>query len=105
MSTPVDPKKDWGRPKPEKLPPPTYMPVVLAAGIVFFVWGLVFSLWFVALGVVLMVLAFAGWVRALQQDVAAGTGTGEQGREGERERGSEGAAEKRRSGEGVMADE
>jgi hypothetical protein len=93
MNTPVDPKKDWGRPKPEKVPPPTYMPVVLAAGIVVFTWGLIFSLWFVALGVVLMVVAFAGWVRALQQDVASGAGTGAE------EHGGEGAGEPRRSGE------
>ncbi len=84
MSTPADQQKDWNTPKPAKLPRPTYWPLVLAAGIVVIAWGLVFSPWFVALGVVLAVLGLAGWVRELHADV---TGAGERGSRGEREKG------------------
>ena len=60
-----DDRANWTRPGPENLPRPTYWPMVLAAGIVTFAWGLVFSIWFVILGVALSVVALGGWVRAL----------------------------------------
>ena len=87
MNTPADTQKDWSKPKPEKTTAPTYIPVVLAAGIVVFAWGLIFSPWFVALGAGLFVAGLAGWIRALQRDVESGSGS-EYGALGEGEKGS-----------------
>ncbi len=61
-------REDWTRPKPAETAQPTYWPMVLAAGIVTFAWGLVFSPWFVALGAGLFVVALAGWIVALRQE-------------------------------------
>jgi hypothetical protein len=66
---PID-QADWNVPKPDKLPRPTYWPMVMAAGIVTGVWGLIFSLWFVALGIVLFVAGLAGWIAELRREQA-----------------------------------
>ncbi len=69
MTTPADQHKGWSQPKPGRIPPPTYWPLVLAAGVVGIAWGLVFSPWFVGLGAVLVIMSLAGWVWQLHQDV------------------------------------
>jgi hypothetical protein len=66
---PID-QADWNVPRPDKLPRPTYWPMVMAAGIVTGVWGLIFSLWFVALGIVLFVAGLAGWIAELRREQA-----------------------------------
>ena len=67
MENQPDGRADWTRPGPERLPRPTYWPMVLAAGIVTAAWGLVFSPWFVILGIGLFIVALGGWVMALRQ--------------------------------------
>ncbi len=54
----------WGEPKPAVLPRPTYSPAAMALGIVFFAWGLIVSWILSAVGLALMFIALAGWIRA-----------------------------------------
>ncbi len=61
-------RSDWNAPQPEHIPRPTYWPMALAAGIVLFTYGLIFSWWFVALGAILFVAALAGWIGELQHE-------------------------------------
>ncbi len=61
-------RSDWNTPQPEYIPRPTYWPIALAAGIVLFAYGLIFSWWFVALGAILVIAALAGWIGELQHE-------------------------------------
>jgi hypothetical protein len=54
------------------LPPPTVWPVTLALGITLLAFGFVTSLIFTAAGVIIMVIAFAGWIADLRQDAREG---------------------------------
>src|SRR5579871_6958172 len=40
----------WSRPAPDKMPSPTYWPMVFALGIAFFMWGLIANLFVLGLG-------------------------------------------------------
>jgi cytochrome c oxidase subunit 1 len=44
------------------LPSPSYWPIVLAAGLPFVAWGLIFNLWLCLVGGILIVGAIYGWV-------------------------------------------
>jgi cytochrome c oxidase subunit 1 len=44
------------------LPSPSYWPIVLAFGMPFIAWGLIFNLWFCVLGAICVVGAIYGWV-------------------------------------------
>lgn len=56
----------WSLPKPETLPHPTYAPIMLAAGIILLLWGVVTS-WMVSLaGLGLLTLALIIWIGALR---------------------------------------
>lgn len=55
-------------PRPTRLPPPTYTPAIVAAGIVLVAWGAVTTLALVALGVLLLALGLAGWITALRRN-------------------------------------
>jgi hypothetical protein len=50
----------------EVLPRATYWPAVLAVGIMLIVWGLIGSMVLAASGVVLFVVAAAGWIHELR---------------------------------------
>ena len=55
----------WRRARPERLPRPTYWPVVLALGVALIFWGII-SIYFVAAaGAVLFVAGAAGWIGEL----------------------------------------
>jgi cytochrome c oxidase subunit 1 len=43
------------------LPSPSYWPIVLAAGLPFIAYGLIFSLWWAAVGGVIVIAAIYGW--------------------------------------------
>ena len=66
----------WNKPKPETLPKPGYWPAVMAFGIVFLLWGLalgfneVFSSSLVTsgIGLILFVIALAGWIGDLRDE-------------------------------------
>jgi cytochrome c oxidase subunit 1 len=44
------------------LPSPSYWPLVLAGGLPFIAWGLIFNLWLCVVGGAMLVAAFYGWV-------------------------------------------
>jgi len=44
------------------LPSPSYWPIVLAFGLPFIAWGLIFNLWFCVLGTICVVAGIVGWV-------------------------------------------
>jgi len=54
--------------KPEKLPEPTFWPITLSVGLVFFFWGFVTSLIISGLGLVLGGIAIAGWIGELANE-------------------------------------
>ena len=66
----------WHKPKPEVLPKPGYWPFLLALGIAFVLWGLavgfneVFSTIIIVsgLGLVLFIVALAGWIGDLRDE-------------------------------------
>jgi len=64
----ADDRSAWNAPLPETVPRPTYWPLFLAAGIVLAAYGLIFSLWFIALGVVVFAVALAGWIGELRHE-------------------------------------
>ncbi|HXH56660.1 cytochrome c oxidase subunit I [Iamia sp.] len=51
-----------GNPRGVHLPSPSYWPIVLAAGLPFVGWGLIFNLWLCLVGGILIVAAIYGWV-------------------------------------------
>ena len=55
-------------PRPNRLPPPTYTPAIVGAGIVLVAWGAVTILAIVALGVLLLGVGLAGWIAALRRN-------------------------------------
>lgn len=57
----------WSRPRPEKLPRPTYAPAVMAAGITLGLAGIVTN-WIVSLvGLGLLAVALIVWIGALHR--------------------------------------
>jgi hypothetical protein len=52
----------WGRPEPEKIPRPTYWPMVFGLGIAFLSWGLISNIFILVFGIILLVVALVGWV-------------------------------------------
>jgi hypothetical protein len=59
-------RSGWVRVEHTALPEPTYWPAVLALAITFLAWGLVTSLVISGVGLVLFVVALAGWIGALR---------------------------------------
>jgi hypothetical protein len=60
----------WTVLPPEKLPEPGVWPVTLALAITLLVWGLVTSLIITGVGVLLFVVAMAGWIRDIRHERA-----------------------------------
>lgn len=66
----------WHKPKPETLPKPGYWPALMAFGIVLLLWGFalgfneVFSSSLVtsSIGLILFVIALAGWIGDLRDE-------------------------------------
>ncbi len=66
----------WHKPKPEVLPKPGYWPFLLALGIAFILWGLAVGFNEVlstivivsGLGLILFVVALAGWIGDLRDE-------------------------------------
>lgn len=50
---------------PEKIPSPTYWPIILALGLIFFFWGFVTSLIISGVGLITMGFSLAGWIGEL----------------------------------------
>jgi hypothetical protein len=63
-----DPKSDWTRLPPGRLPHPTYFPAGLAMGVAFFFWGLITSWVIIAVGAGLFVAALAGWITDIRHE-------------------------------------
>jgi hypothetical protein len=61
-----EPLRDgWSRPAPERIPHPTYWPMIFGLGIAFFMWGLISNLFVLGLGFTLLVIGIVGWVADL----------------------------------------
>jgi len=56
------------------LPSPSYWPIVLASGLPFVAWGLIYNLWLCVIGGILVVAAIYGWVMEPSVDDEAGHG-------------------------------
>lgn len=65
-ATPVNPQPGWQTRQPETLPSPTYWPIVMAAGIVFILWGTVTTFIISLVGLVMFAVALAGWIGDLR---------------------------------------
>lgn len=58
----------WRRPIPETLPQPTYVPIILAVGIVFLALGVVTVFWVSLAGFILLLISLVNWVRDLRHE-------------------------------------
>jgi len=52
----------WSRPRPATIPRPTYWPVIAALAVTFIFWGMVTSIFIGGLGLIVLVIAAAGWI-------------------------------------------
>ncbi|MGH9396867.1 MAG: hypothetical protein ACRD18_08465 [Terriglobia bacterium] len=64
----ADPTGIWSKPRPEKLPSPTYAPATMALGIVLLLWGMLTTPLISLVGLVLFVIALAGWIGDLRHE-------------------------------------
>jgi hypothetical protein len=55
----------WSVPKPDVMPRPTYWPVIMAAGITLILFGMVTQLAISAVGLTIVAVALAGWIREI----------------------------------------
>lgn len=61
-------RSDWSKPLPEIIPPPTYSPSFMAAGVVFLVWGFL-THWVVTLvGIGFILASLITWLKSIRQD-------------------------------------
>ncbi len=58
----------WTRVPEEKMPEPTVWPASLALGTVLLLWGLVTSFIVAAVGLVLLAVSLAGWLKEMRHD-------------------------------------
>ncbi|MBA3281063.1 MAG: cytochrome c oxidase subunit 4, partial [Acidimicrobiia bacterium] len=63
-----------GNPEGVHLPSPSYWPLVIATGLPFVGWGLIYSLWLCAVGGILVVAGIYGWI--LEPSTAPGVDHG-----------------------------
>jgi len=59
---------DWAEALPQKIPPPTYAPAMLALAVVLILWGLIASWMISAVGGLLAATALAYWIKELLYD-------------------------------------
>lgn len=53
---------ELSRAVPEKLPAPTFWPITLSLGVIFFFWGFITSLIISGVGLVTIGFSIAGWI-------------------------------------------
>jgi hypothetical protein len=58
----------WSRPQGGHIPEPTYMPVVVALGVVCMLWGIVTTYLITLVGLVLFVVGIFGWIGELRHE-------------------------------------
>jgi hypothetical protein len=58
----------WSKPQGMHIPEPTYMPVVMAIGIICMLWGIVTTYLITLVGVVLFVISIWGWIGELRHE-------------------------------------
>ena len=58
----------WSAPVGGHIPEPTYMPVVMALGVMCILWGIVTTYLITLVGVVLFVVALSGWIGELRHE-------------------------------------
>jgi len=57
----------WSKPRPERLPSPSFAPPLMALGLMCLLWGAVTTWIISAFGVVIAVIASVGWIRGLRE--------------------------------------
>ncbi len=57
---------DWGVPRPEAIPRPTYHPAAMAFGLTLFFWGLVTSPVVLGAGLVVIAASLYGWIEEMR---------------------------------------
>ena len=55
--------------KPQNLPKPTYWPFILAFGCCFMLWGLLNSMVFSLIGLLVFIVAIGGWMHDLYNEL------------------------------------
>ncbi len=53
---------------PQELPVSTYWPIIMAFGVLFFLWGIITSPIVLAVGVISMGIALTGWIIELNHE-------------------------------------
>jgi hypothetical protein len=61
-------RDDWGVPRPERIPRPTYHPAALAFGITLLLWGLVTSPVVLGVGFLVVVVSLVGWIGEMRHE-------------------------------------
>ncbi|MDE1171450.1 MAG: hypothetical protein PW734_09625 [Verrucomicrobium sp.] len=65
---PTGDRSNWNKPQPELIPPPTFSPIFMSAGIVFLVWGFT-THWLVSLtGLAFMIASICIWISEIRKD-------------------------------------
>ena len=59
---------DWGAPRPEIIPRPTFWPAALAFGITFLMWGMITSTVLILVGLAVFVVSLVGWIGELRHE-------------------------------------
>ncbi len=58
----------WSKPQGGHIPDPTYMPVVLALGVMCMLWGIVTTYLMSLVGLALFVVGISGWIGELRHE-------------------------------------
>jgi hypothetical protein len=61
-------RKDWGIPRPEVIPRPTYFPAAMAFGLTLLLWGVVTSPVVLGVGLVVVVVSLIGWIGEMRHE-------------------------------------
>lgn len=61
-------KPGWSRPKPEKIPPPTYWPAVFGLGLTFIMWGIISNIFLLCFGLIVTAIGLVYWVLDLRHE-------------------------------------
>jgi hypothetical protein len=62
------PTDGWSKPQGGHIPEPTYMPLVLALGVVCMLWGIVTTYLISLVGLGLFVIGISGWIGELRHE-------------------------------------
>jgi len=58
----------WTTPGHVHIPDPSYMPIVMALGIMCMLWGIVTSPWMSLVGALLFVISITGWIGEVRHE-------------------------------------